>query len=323
MKAPRKPTPSELFFRGRPGDIRLGEWILPAQNLPPEQRKKHEVVIFGYPDDHGVKKNRGRAGAALGPEGIRRALYKMTVPADRRWEDRFSAYDYGDAVISSELAQTHIFAQALAAEVAQSGCTGLVFGGGHDFAAPTFLGFHAAAPKARWGLINVDPHLDTRELEGPAAHSGNPFRVILDSGKIKGRDFVEFGARASRNTRSSWEYCEAKGVKIHTLEALRSKPTAVQAQFRQTLTKLTKTARFVGVTIDLDSCSDSEGSSAAPVLGFSTWELCCFAAAAGANPKVRYLELAEAAPGLDTADRISRVAAEVAYAFLEARSRLR
>ncbi len=319
----RTSIPSDVFFRGRPGDIRLGEWVVPVETLPPLDRKKREAVLIGYPDDQGVKRNRGRAGAALGPDSIRRQLYKMTIPADHRWEDRFAFYDYGNALVSPKLSETHGHAEKLAAQVAASGCAGVVLGGGHDFAAPTFRGFKASAPKARWGLINIDPHLDTRELEGDDAHSGNPFRVLIDGKHLAGSDFVEFGARASRNTRAAWEYCVEKKVAIHSLESLRAKSSPVPQLFKQALTKLTQKCRHVGVTIDLDCCPDAEGMSAAPVLGFSAWELCCFAATAGSNPRVAYLEIAEVAPALDVSERSSRIAAEVIFAFLDARSRLR
>lgn len=316
------PAPNEVFFRGRPGDLRLGEWVIPAAGMTLQRGKKREAVIVGYPDDQGVKRNRGRAGAAQGPDAIRRQLYRMTVPADRPWEKSFQLYDLGNAPISPRLSETHASAQALAAEAAKADRTGVAMGGGHDFAAPTFLGFQSSAPKARWGLINVDPHLDTREMEGAEAHSGNPFRVLLESGALKGTDFTEFGARTQRNTRSSWEFCQKQKVTLLTLEAIRSKKSAPAALFQSELTRLGRACRQIGVTIDMDACAETEGTSAAPTLGFSAWELCCFAAIAGKNPKVRYLEIAEVAPGLEPSDRAARIASEIIYAFLDARSKI-
>lgn len=316
------PAPNEVFFRGRPGDLRLGEWVIPAAGMTLTREKKREVVLIGYPDDQGVKRNRGRAGAAQGPDAVRRHLYKMTVPADRPWEKNFQLYDLGNAPVSSRLSETHASAQAVAAEAAKAERTGVAVGGGHDFATPTFLGFQSSAPKARWGLINVDPHLDTREMEGAESHSGNPFRVLLESGALRGADFTEFGARIQRNPRSSWDFCKSKKVNILTLEAIRAKKTGSVAQFQSELARLGKNCRQLGVTIDMDACCDTEGTSAAPVLGFSAWELCCFAAIAGKNSKVRYLEIAEVAPGLEPSERAARVASEIIYAFLDARSKI-
>ena len=73
----------------------------------------------------------------------------------------------------------------------------------------------------------------------------------------------------------------------------------------------------------MDSCSDLEGVSAAPVIGFSAWELCQFAFAAGKSKKVSFFELAEVAPKLDPTGRSARIAAEVLFYFVKGRLRLR
>ncbi|MFM8315844.1 MAG: arginase family protein, partial [Deltaproteobacteria bacterium] len=58
----------------------------------------------------------------------------------------------------------------------------------------------------------------------------------------------------------------------------------------------------------------------APVIGFSASELYTLAALAGSQLKVRFFEIAEVAPPLDTSERSSRIAAELLYAFLRSRT---
>ncbi len=318
MGTPRTLPPESVFFRGRNGDLRLGEWVIPTLQLEAETSKKTVAVVLGFPDDQGVTINRGRAGAAHGPDSIRRHLYKMALPANVRWENRLAFFDYGNCSTDKNLNTTHSHAERLAHEVASRGNVGIALGGGHDFAAPLFRGFHASQPKKKWGLLNVDPHLDTREKEGDFTHSGNPFRTLIEGGQLKGNRLIQFGSRPSRNTRAAWEFCLSKQVQIQPFEQIRSKNAPTSAIFNQALTKLSRACDQIGVTIDIDSCCESEGASAAPVLGFTAWELCCFAAMAGAHKKVRYLEIAEVAPSLDPTERSSRVAAEVVYAFLNA-----
>jgi len=77
------------------------------------------------------------------------------------------------------------------------------------------------------------------------------------------------------------------------------------------------------VTMDIDSCESAEGSSAAPVLGFTGTELYFIAKVAGLNKKVQYFEICEVAPDLDPTERSSRIAAEILFAFLEARASLK
>lgn len=311
------PVEPELFFQGRPGDPRIGEWVSPETQFT-RARSKTDVVILGLPDDEGVALNRGRRGAKEGPDTIRRHLYRMAQPMDLQWEKHLRLWDWGNVIPGDSLEETHERALEATNLAAQSGAVLIALGGGHDFAAPNFAGFSQGLG-GKMGLINIDPHLDVRPLDdGP--HSGTPFRVLLDGGLLSGPGFVEFGIRANRNARLQYQYCREKKVTIVTLEQIRGRSTSVVQQFKSQLTRLKKGRSHLGVTLDMDCCSDAEGTSAAPVLGFSAWELYEIAQAAGANSAVKYLEIAEVAPPLDTNDRSARIAAEVIYGFLRARA---
>ena len=185
----------------------------------------------------------------------------------------------GDLLPAQSLDETHRRCRQVSAAIAATGATLLLLGGGHDFAAPGFLGFVDGHPsrlersKPHFGLINVDPHLDVRELEEGLPHSGTPFRQVLDSKELRGEHFVEFGARANRNARSHYEFCRKNRVTVTTLESLRAKRTSVAHQFGLALGRLARAVPILGVTFDMDSCAEAEGMSAAPVVGFSAAEL--------------------------------------------------
>src|SRR2546426_12634196 len=61
----------------RPDDARLGEVVERWQGEPSSLRRGRAVLI-GFPQDEGIRRNQGRAGAALGPAEIRRWLYRLT-----------------------------------------------------------------------------------------------------------------------------------------------------------------------------------------------------------------------------------------------------
>ena len=88
----------EIFAKERPGDPRLGEWVIQVShpNEIKAEKKRRAIALMGSPDDTGVRLNRGRPGAHQGPDTIRRQLYKMTPPADFRWEDSIQLYDAGN-----------------------------------------------------------------------------------------------------------------------------------------------------------------------------------------------------------------------------------
>lgn len=320
------PVSQEILFRGRPGDPRLGEWVKLTAKLPQQQTSRKEAIaIVGFPDDEGVTRNHGRAGARGGPDGIRKHFYKLCPPMDFEWEETIELYDAGNIYTGGDIEATHQDAEEATKGLAAVGATVITLGGGHDFAAPAFLGFKAgyttAFPKTKKvSLINVDPHLDVRPLEANLPHSGTPFRVILE--KKASHALSAFGIRRNRNARAHYQFAKDHGVRVFTLEALRGESKSMEHLFRSELSHVAKGCEVMGVTIDLDSCREAEGTSAAPVLGFSAQELCHFATLAGREKKVKWLDLAEAAPSLDTADRICRIASEIIFHFLLARAEI-
>src|ERR1700683_5178892 len=67
--------PTDLL--NRPDDPRLGE-IVEFWRGDPSALKPGRAVIVGFPQDEGVRRNHGRAGAADAPREIRRWLYRLT-----------------------------------------------------------------------------------------------------------------------------------------------------------------------------------------------------------------------------------------------------
>jgi arginase family enzyme len=70
------PTDPGLFSsRDGPNDPRLGERVLRGL----DGLAGAEAAVIGCPQDEGLRRNRGRAGAAQAPAEIRRALYRYPV----------------------------------------------------------------------------------------------------------------------------------------------------------------------------------------------------------------------------------------------------
>ncbi len=309
-----------LIYRGRTGDPRIGEYVRPVEELPPSREKNEALVIFGSPDDQGVILNRGRAGARLGPDCIRKHFFKMTPHMSSDWSKKIALLDFGNCIPRDSIRETHRRSYELTKKVGVSRSTLVALGGGHDFAAPHFLGYLDGFGKSEnWGLINVDPHLDVRELENELPHSGTPFRQILDSERLKQNRLIQFGTCPNRNAKSHFDYCQSKKVTILDLPSIRTRKSVAELQYRSALRQLSKHCDYIGVTFDMDSCTDCEGVSAAAVVGFSAWELIQMAFFAGQSKKVKFFEIAEVAPSLDFNEKSARIAAEMIHAFIRGR----
>lgn len=276
------------------------------------------MALLGSPDDLGVKRNHGRPGANLGPDTVRKHLFKMTPPLDLEWENKIQLYDGGNIECTTDILKTHKNAKQLVSSYSQAADCLIAIGGGHDFASPHFTGFIEGITKRggkppRAGLINIDPHLDVRELTDDLPHSGSPFREILESQCIRPQNLIQFGFRRNRNSRRHLKYCQDLKVTLLPFEIIQ---TNTIIHFRRALTQLANRCTIIGLTIDMDCCTDAEGTSAAPVIGLSARELCEISSIAAGNKKVAYLELGEIAPGLDHNERSARIGAEIVYSFL-------
>jgi formiminoglutamase len=274
--------------------------------------KKNNFIVFGCPDDLGIKYNLGRPGAKEGPQSIRKFLYKKPLPHKKILE-KLQIFDHGDIAVSDNILQTHANSKKMAAEAAKTNAKVIPLGGGHDFAGPNFLGFVEGSGKKKFGVVNIDSHLDVRVYENDLPNSGTGFREILESGhNIK---VVQFGTRVASNSQYYLDYCKQKKVEIHYLEDIKNKKLSVATQFKNMLQKLATKVDLIGVSLDMDSCHEICGVSAQAAVGFTAFELLEISKMAALNKKVKYFEVAETSPPLDFNDKTSKLSAEIIYNY--------
>ncbi|MDM7859395.1 formimidoylglutamase [Alteromonas sp. ASW11-36] len=127
-----------------------------------------DAALLGFACDIGVANNKGRIGAAAGPDTIRQALTNMA------WHHRAHIKDAGTVVADYDLVAAQ---QAFAERVSKHlSCNEFVIGigGGHEIGWASYLGVHQARPDKRIGIINIDAHFDLRQ-PSPNTSSGTPF----------------------------------------------------------------------------------------------------------------------------------------------------
>jgi formiminoglutamase len=308
MKPPSgtRPAAAELYFaRGDATDPRLGEHV----GRETAAYAAASVVILGCPQDEGVRRNRGRPGAAQGPAEIRRALYKMTITG----LEQLGLFDAGDVVPGATLEDTHVELERAVAQLLADGKRVIVLGGGNDISYPdcTALAKHAGDVLA----FNVDAHYDVRA--NAERNSGTPYRQLLDEGLLKGPRFHELGSQPFCNAAAHAEYLRAKGARVVALDELRAKGPA--RVVRRALREAQRAAAvFWGFDLDVVNAGEAPGVSAPNPLGLSGAELCELARLAGAEPRTRVVELSELNPSFDVDARTARLAAAAVWHYLAA-----
>ncbi len=277
-----------------------------------------DLVLLGVPFDEGVRLNHGRVGAALGPSALRQALARVGTLYDLHHEQALSGLrlvDAGDLEpVDGDVGATHTRLQECLEVLLSFGAVPLVVGGGNDasFASAAALQAHHGAI----GVVNVDAHLDVREVVGGRLTSGTPYRRVLEELGVPGRRFVEFGAHPHVNAQAHHQWLRDQGAACWSL--LKVREVGVAEAWDMVLTRLARDTTALMVSIDLDvfAAAYAPGVSAPGSLGFTAEEGYALALAAGRHPKVKLFELMELNPRYDVDERTARLAATLVAAFV-------
>lgn len=296
-----QPEPELLYKRNDPNDVRWGEVV-----CVDEYDYEHaQVVLIGCPQDDGVRRNKGRVGAAEAPDAIRRAFYKLIAQQPR---SNF-LFDLGNTRIQPTLESTHDTHTAIIKQLITDGKRVISLGGGNDLAYADCVGLAQVVPQVL--TINVDAHFDVRA--DTVRNSGTPYRQLIDEGYINPTQFYEVGSLPMVNSDVYTAYLQAQGAKIIALDTV--KDEGIELTFDTILTNEAD-AIFWGLDMDVVHVADAPGVSAPNTLGISANQFCQIATLAGRDARSRIFEITEVNPTYDIDDRTSRLAAAAIWYFL-------
>ncbi len=277
-----------------------------------------DAVLIGVPFDEGVTLGGGRPGAAGGPTALRKAILRCgtTFDAERGIDfDHLRLADAGDLeVVADDVAATHERLAEVVTAILDAGAVPITVGGGHDNTFGTVKALMEKYPSVAG--INVDAHLDLREVVDGRITSGTPYRRILEELGLPGQNLVEFGLHGSVNSREHIRYAQKRGVPCLTLGQVREQ--GIDAAFTDQLRLLAGQAEALFVSVDLDvfAAAYAPGVSAPGAEGLTPEEGRQLALAAGRHPGIRLFELMELNPLFDVDERTSRLAVMLMCAFL-------
>ncbi|MDN7673452.1 formimidoylglutamase [Burkholderia oklahomensis] len=271
------------------------------------------AVIVGFGSDEGVRRNKGRVGAAHGPGELRRVLASLPAKPDVTLRDAGDVVcDDGDLEgAQAELAQ--VVREALA-------CGGrpLVLGGGHEVAWGTYGGLRAWLDDGgarRLTIVNFDAHFDLRQAR--PANSGTPFDQIACDCAARGLafDYVCVGISDLANTAALFERARQLGVRYvaDTQMQERHLPGLLDR-----LDRLLDAADALYLSIDLDvlPAATAPGVSAPASLGVPLSVVEAMVRRIRASGKLLAADIAEYNPALDQDRRTARAAARLAHRLL-------
>jgi formiminoglutamase len=268
------------------------------------------AVILGFASDAGVRRNKGRAGAAAAPAAIRAALGPLAFHLDR------DVRDAGDVTVTGDALEAGQARAGLAiAGLLDAGVLPVVLGGGHETAFASYLGVAGSAAVrdgVRVGVLNLDAHFDLRDE--PVPSSGTPFLQMAKAEASAGRElaYAVVGISEPNNTRVLFRTAEELGVDYLLDEDC---STEAAADF---------VAAFLGrvdavyLTIDLDvlPASVAPGVSAPAAYGVPLPVISAVCRQVAASGKLLHLDVAELNPEFDVDGRTAKVAARLINTLL-------
>jgi formiminoglutamase len=151
---------------------------------------------------------------------------------------------------------------------------------------------------SKCGLITLDAHLDIRDGKS----SGSPVWRIIQAG-MSGQSIVQIGISDFANSREYAARAKDAGIHVVTRDALRKRPIA--DVMSEALESAGGNGREVYVDLDMDVCDRSVAPACPASLpgGITADELRQVAFLAGADARVRALDITEIDVAMDTPDQ--------------------
>lgn len=268
------------------------------------------AVLLGFASDEGVRRNKGRTGAAAAPAALRKALGPLAFHLDR------AVADAGDVAVSGgdlEAGQERL-GQALAA-LLPAGHQTVVLGGGHETAYASYLGV-SASPAVRsgqrLGVLNLDAHFDLRDE--PVPSSGTPFLQMARAEADAGREFryAVLGISEPNNTRVLFDTAGTLGVRY----LLDEECDADRA--RDFVAGFLADIDVLYLTIDLDvlPAAVAPGVSAPAAYGVPLPVISAVCRQVAQSGKLMHVDVAELNPEFDVDGRTAKTAARLVDTLL-------
>lgn len=271
-------------------------------------------VFLGFPVDEGVKRNKGRAGAAEGSLSLRKIM--TNLPVQRAFDVQLA--DAGDIIcIDNELEAAQAALSEAVSTILKKGGFPIVLGGGHEVTYGHYKGVKAAK-QGKVGVINFDAHFDLRSPEATIATSGTGFHQIATEEKEAGShlDYLAIGIQRISNTEALFDTAYNFGVDyIEAKDFHHMNNSFIEYKLQSFLDRI----EHLYITIDLDvfAAAYAPGVSATAFNGLipDTY----FKLALNqlmASPKLVSIDFAELNPTYDIDQRTAKLAADLIYMLL-------
>jgi len=227
---------------------------LPWVTDPAELRRREvDVAIIGAPFDDAVTH---RPGARFGPRAIREAQYTSgsinSLQLDVEPFEVLKVVDAGDAnIVPAWIERAHALIYRKVLEVASTGAIPIVLGGDHSITWPSATAVAEVRRPGSIGIVHFDAHADTAADDwGVLAGHGTPMRRLIESGAVKGKNFVQVGLRGYWPPVETFQWMQEQGLRWHFMREIEER--GADAVVAQAIEEALDGPDFVYLSLDID-----------------------------------------------------------------------
>ena len=211
-----------------------------------------DVAIVGAPLDEAVSY---RPGARFGPRAIRQATYTLGEYSLQLGVEPFELLDVVDAgdanVVPAALDRGHAAIYRKVLDVARSGAVPIILGGDHSITWPSATAVAQARHPRSIGIVHFDAHADTANDDwGVLAGHGTPMRRLIESGAVKGRNFVQVGLRGYWPPADIFAWMKEQGMRWHLMREIEER--GAEAVIDDAISEALDGPDLIYLSIDID-----------------------------------------------------------------------
>ena len=215
--------------------------------------KSTDIAIVGAPFDDAVSH---RPGARFGPRAIREAQYTSgSINSLQLGVEPFEALtvvDAGDApIVPSWIERAHAVIYRKVRDVAATGAIPIILGGDHSITWPSATAVAEVRRPGNIGIVHFDAHADTANEDwGVLAGHGTPMRRLIESGAVKGSNFVQVGLRGYWPPVETFEWMREHGLRWHLMREIEER--GAEAVIDDAIAEALDGPDAVYISVDID-----------------------------------------------------------------------
>lgn len=294
--------------------FRWHQWVQPLnlEETTEPYKGRFAVGFLGFQCDCGIERNKGRVGAAKGPDAIRKEM----SPLPCQFGEDIALFDCGNITFETSLESAQEALGEAVHKMLSLNLFPIILGGGHEVAFGHYQGldqFLNDKSAKDLGIINFDAHFDMRPY-AQGASSGTMFRQIADHCKNKNQPFHYFVLGIQKHSNTDRLFHDAKDFGASYILA-REVVNGDLEDIKEQLDEFIKDRDRLYVTIcsDVFSTSYAPGVSAPQPLGLDPEKVILLLKHIMASKKMMSFDIAEVSPRFDQDNTTANLAAVLIF----------